>query len=142
MGIMPLFGITMIFFYTILHFTNFIVNHGKVLADLGYWMDYCLTMFTNMLMSIILGLLSTDSELYLKIITWITDSENNQNLLFQSSAYYNQEKSDLLNYLQALTNNPIQHNACDMFLIDRKFLLSFIGTLIPFCVMLIQMYQA
>jgi hypothetical protein len=141
MGIFPLFNIIITFFFTILHITNYIVTRRKAGFDFEFWTWYFIDLSIHLLILVILGLFPTDNQLYLKVISWLTDIGNIDGN-FHSQHKYDRVKCDLLNYLHALTNNPIQHNVCDLFLIDRKFLLNFIAILIPFSVMLIQMIQS
>jgi len=142
MGFIPLFICSLTFMYSIIHLTNFISKNGNVNADSDYWISYFTWLFVNIFMVIWLGFLTTDNDWYLQIVSWIIqDQEDVCTIKSISDLYLSQEKNALLNYLEILINSPIQHNACQLFLIDKKFLLNFIACLTPFCVMFIQLYQ-
>jgi hypothetical protein len=144
-GFVPFISFSLAFVYTILHFANYVVKKGNIPFAASFWIDYCFTLFINIFMAVCLGFISTDDQMYIKIISWLTLDDAINHRDFSSSPNHflelNQERIITLNYLQSLMANPIQHNACQMFSVDTKFLLLFISSLIPFCVMFIQMYQ-
>jgi len=141
MGIIPTVNISFAFLHTIIHFTSITTKKMNLASNLLHWINYSFVLTINMFMVIVLGLIPTDNQTYLKIIAWLTEADNKSYDFVSHHASLNLERIITINYLHLLINNPIQHNACDIFLIDKRFLLIFISSLIPFCVMFIQMYQ-
>jgi len=137
MGFIPFATLSLTFIYCCFHIT-FIVTTKK--ARSWYeWYNFCeflVVVLINFILSLILGMQENDNDNYVKIMFWLnqkgTTMEYNPNL--------NQEKLLLSGLLQSLHNDVIQHSAWNMFLINKNFLLTFIGSLIPFCVMLIQTF--
>jgi hypothetical protein len=132
-GVYPLISLSITFTFSCSFFVMSVVKELKI--DVAS-MEYVFTLLLNITMILILSLSPNDNDGYLKIISWISQDNS------QDNSHLNHEKSILVNYLHSLISNPIQHNACDLFLINKKFLLNFIGSLIPFCVMFIQIFQA
>jgi hypothetical protein len=138
LGFIPFATLSLTFIYCCFHIT-FIVT-GNSDKNWHQWYNFCefvISVFINMSMVMILGMQDNDNDSYVKILFWLnqkkTSYEYDQNL--------SQAKLLLSNLIQSLHNNVIQHDAWGMFLIDKKFLLVFLGSLIPFCVMIIQFYQ-
>jgi len=141
MGFIPVITLSITFLYSIIYLTYF-ANIKSASVDFSSFSTYLIMLIINLFMSLVLGLINQDNHLYLNLIDW-SSQDNLKQILFSKTAeiHLNKEKVALINYLNSLIDNPIQHNACKFFIIDRKFLLNFIQTLITFCVMFIQMYQ-
>jgi hypothetical protein len=141
MGLIPVITLSITFLYSIIYLTYFI-NKETPILDLMSLSTYLIMLPINVLMSLTLGSINQDNDLYLKMIEW-SCRDNCGQILFSKAAeiHLNEEKLAFIDYLNSLIDNPQQHNACKFFTIDRKFLLSFMEILISFCVMFIQMYQ-
>jgi hypothetical protein len=157
MGFIPFFNCSLTFLNSIAHFTNYLAKNGKEDEnDFPIWHAYLSMVILNIFMVAFLGFFTpTDNDWYLEITQWIIKEDELIRLIYDkrisridghldchSDCLVNQEKNMLLNYLSILIASPIQHNAFNMFLIDNKFLLSFMSCLIPFCVMFIQLFPA
>ncbi len=141
-----LITLSLTFLFSITQFTIFLNEKNSSKVDHFYfWVEYCLMLGISILMTITLGQFLADNHLYLKIIEQIShESKKEETVLSQNKeeqVQLDDSRQVCILYLNSLINNPIQHNACDIFIIDRKFLMYFIASLIPFCVMSIQMYQ-
>jgi hypothetical protein len=133
MGVYPLISVSMIFMFSCTFFVVSVVR-GQ---GLGFgWVEYFFMLSFNITMVIILSSCPNDNDCYLKIISLISQDNNDDNPIL------NHNKLILINYLHSLVLNPIQHNACHLFSINKMFALNLVGSLIPFCVMFIQLFQA
>jgi hypothetical protein len=141
MGFIPVITLSITFLYSIIYLTYF-ANYGNASVDFLSLSIYLSILVINLFMSLILGFVNQDNDFYSKMIDW-SCHENSGQILFSKTAeiHLNKEKVELINYLNSLIDNPMQHSACKFFTIDRKFLLNFIETLIPFCMMFIEMFQ-
>jgi len=146
LGFIPLITLSLTFLFSITHFTILInEKYSSEDGDIYLWVEYCVLLGINILMTITLGQFLADNHLYLKIIEWISHQIKKEQTVLSRNKVEQVQLDDsrqvCILYLNSLINNPIQHNACDILIIDRKFLMHFIASLIPFCVMSIQMYQ-
>jgi len=138
MSFIPFATISLTFIMTCFHIAHYVSIGGKDQQDIfETWLEYIVIIIANLLMILILSSLPDDNETYLAIITMI-----NQHDLHPASLEAQVKNNSLINYISSLQQNNIQHKAWNMFVINKSFLLSFFGSLITFCVMLIQLYES
>jgi hypothetical protein len=136
-GIIPFMSIALFFNHTCFHVSIHFIEVAEPARKVAFWMVFLTIASVNLVMMLTLGLITPDRDYYLKIMNWVYKHES----LHQDS-FLNQEKVLFINFISHLNVNSAQHNAWNMFFINRRFILAFLGSLIPSCVMITQSFQS
>ena len=143
MGIFPFLTISGIFLNTCLRVTLFATVNTKTNYLFINSADFITLAFFNLLMIIILSLIPSEKNILSELISYLKKETN-----FMIGIYsFNHTQNNLLiekTILFKLIHCPCyaQHNAWEMFYINKTFILSFIAAVTAFSVMLIQIKQS
>ena len=143
MGIFPFLTISGIFLNTCLRVTLFVTVDTKTNYLFANSADFITLAFFNLFMVIILSLIPNENNIFSELIS----SFKEKTKLMINLKSFEQIHNNLLiekTILFKLIHCPFyaQHNAWEMFCINKTFILSFIAAVTAFSVMLIQIKQS
>ena len=142
-GIFPFLTISGIFLNTCLRVTLFVTVDTKTNYLFANSADFIILAFFNLFMVVTLSLIPNENNIFSELISLMKKKTELMNSLYSFDQMQNNlyiEKTILFKLIHC----PFyaQHNAWEMFCINKSFILSFIAAVTTFSVMLIQIKQS
>ena len=141
-------SLSQLFVNTCLRLTYFVCYHSEAISISNfiiYWFDFIIICAVNLFMVLTLCILSNEftqtDELLRSIESLLYHNYNSRQSLKSLDLLIFFKKLLILNQIKNHYKYDNKLNAWGMFVIKKKFLISFLGAVIPFSVMLIQMQQ-
>ena len=140
-GIFPFLTIVSVFLNICFRVTIFVTVKIKSNYIFATSADFIILIFFNLLMIVILSSIPNEKDIFSEIILSI--KKKTKSMAFYSFDQKQNNLFDQKTILFKLIHCPCyaQHNAWEMFCINKNFILSFIAAVTTFSVMLIQIKQ-